>query len=365
MFGKKFNPDYTLIALIVSLVIVGLLVLTSASSDLGKIKYNDSYYYLKHQLFSGLSVGLLGFLAALSIPYEKYRKFAFPLFLVSVAMLAMVFTPLGLHVRNASRWIQIGPVNFQPSELIKLTFIIYLSAWLTQRGANRSRSIEGFLPFLIISGTVGLLLVLQPATSTVAILMISGLAVYFASGAKWRYLAGLILGGFLVLVVLVWLTPYRMQRVKTYLNISADTEGHGYHINQALITIGSGGLTGVGFGQSTSKVNYLPAPIDDSIFAVAAAEFGFLGASLIVVLYAGLVLRLFFLAYKAKEQFARLTLTGFGSIIGLQSIVHISSNSGLLPLTGVPLPFMSYGGTALAVFMVVSGVVINISGRIR
>ncbi len=294
----------------------------------------------------------------------QLKKIAFPLLVLSIILLIAVFTPFGLHVRNTSRWIALGPFSFQPAEVLKITYILYLAAWLSNASMRRSKDFKaGFVPFLLISGVIGLLLILQPATSTVAILLGAGLIVYFFSGAPWRYILGYLALGVLGLALIVTITPYRRQRILTYFNHDTDTEGASYHINQALIAIGSGGLTGVGYGKSTTKISFLPTPADDSIFAVAAEELGFIGAGVIVILFAALVIRLFWLAMRAKDRFAQLLLVGFGTIIALQSIVNIGAISGLGPLTGVPLPFISYGGTALAIFMTMMGIATNISSN--
>lgn len=361
--GKR--PDYFLIAVVFLLVLGGLMILSSASSDLGKIRFNDSYFYLKHQLLYGLLPGLVGFLVACFVPYTTYRRFAFPLILLSIACLILVFTPLGLHVRNASRWVSLGPLSFQPAEILKLTFIMYVAAWLSSRTSVRSRTLAGFLPFAAMLGVIAILLVLQPATSTVVILMATALIIYFLSGAKIKYILGIIGVGLIGLALLIFITPYRMARVMTYLNRGQDTQGAGYHINQAQIAIGSGRLSGVGFGQSTTKVSYLPAPIDDSIFAVAAEELGFLGAGTIIILFAALVFRMYLLAGRVRDQFGRYLLVGYGTVIAFQSLVNMAAISGLLPLTGVPLPFVSYGGTALAIFLTIMGISVNVSKNAR
>lgn len=362
LLRTRYKPDYFLLVLIVILVVAGLAILASASSELGRNKFNDSYYFLKHQLRDGLLVGAVGFIVAFFVNYQFYKKISVPIIFASIVLLVLVFTPLGLTVRNANRWVKIGPLSFQPSEILKITFIVYLSAWLSKTTGRREKSFtEGFLPFILMLGIIAALLVMQPATSTVAILLLSSLIVYFLSGAKIRYIVFTIGIGALALATLIFVTPYRMARLTTYLNSSKDTQGAGYHINQALIAIGSGGLTGIGYGQSTAKVSYLPTPTDDSIFAVAAQELGFLGAGTIIILFALLVTRLFWLAKKTKDRFGRLILVGFGSVLFLQSLVNMASISGLLPLTGVPLPFVSYGGTALAVFLTMMGIAVNIS----
>lgn len=357
------HPDYFLLAVLFLLVVGGLLILASASSDIGKTTWNDTYYYLKHQILFGLSLGLLGFLVTYFFRYENYKRFAFFLLLGNLILLLLVFTPLGVSSGGASRWLTIGPVTLQPAELLKLTFILYLAAWLSNQKANRTGQFyEGFLPFLFISGITAGLLVIQPATSTVAILMISALAVYFMSGAKWRYIVITMAIGAATLALLVTITPYRLKRVMSFFNPTADSQGANYHQRQAAIAIGSGRIFGVGYGQSEAKKdNNLPAVIDDSIFAVAAQELGFVGASTIVVLFGALVARLFWLAYHLRDRFGRLILIGFATIIAIQSLVNMGAISGIVPLTGVPLPFMSYGGTALAVFLTMMGIAVHIS----
>lgn len=368
MFGlntakKGHAPDYPFLLAITLLLMFGFLMLSSASSDLGKIKFNDTYYYIKHQIYYGLSLGVFGFLAGYLIPYKKWQKFAIPLLLISILGLLLVFTPLGMRSGGASRWINVGPFSIQPAEILKLSFIIYLAAWLSGKKRNRQESfVEGFLPFLIMSGIIIILVVLQPATTTIAILMIASLIVYFVSGAKVRYIAGLILLGAVLLATLVSITPYRFQRVMNFINNThSDTQAAGYHRNQALIAIGNGGMFGVGYGQSTSKYKFLPEPIGDSIFAVIAEELGFIVSVLLISFYIFIFARGITIAKQCRDQLGKLIVVGFISILAIQTFINIGAISGILPLTGVPLPFISYGGTSLAIFMTMVGIIGNIS----
>lgn len=359
--SRKHHPDYFLLGLIFLLVVFGLVVLTSASSDLGKMKFNNSYYYLKHQVLYGLLLGLAGFATAYFLPYGNLKKLALILLAANVILLILVFTPLGIRAGGASRWLSFGSFSFQPSELLKLSFVMYIAAWLTSSHFNRGKNFyKGFLPFLAALGLVGGLLVAQPATSTVVILLAAAVVMYIVSGAEWKYILAIALIGTIALAALIYFTPYRMTRVMSFFNQS-DELSNNYHLKQALIAIGSGGITGTGFGESSAKVTYLPAVIDDSIFAVLAQELGFVGAGSLVVLFALLTLRMFWLAIKTRDAFGRLLLTGFGTIIAMQSLTNMGAISGLLPLTGVPLPFVSYGGTALAVFLTMMGVTLNIT----
>lgn len=343
-------------------MIFGLVMLSSASSDIGKIKFNDTYYYLKHQIYYGLGLGLLGFSLGYFLNYRMYRHIALLALFASIAALAAVFTPFGFSAGGATRWLQLGALTIQPSELLKLTFIVYLSAWLGNLKANRQKELlTGYVPFLIISGLVGLLILLQRQTSAVAILMFAALVLYFASGARLSYIFNTIFFGLIALGLVIYTTPYRFDRVMSFVKKEVDPQGSGYQLNQALIAIGSGGLTGVGYGQSTSKYNYLPESIGDSIFAVVAEELGFIGATALILAFSVVALRGIIIAKKLRDNFGRLLIIGFVSVLSVQAFIHIGANIGLIPLTGVPLPFISYGGTSLAVFLTMFGIMLNIS----
>lgn len=356
------SPDPVLSFCVVALVLFGLVMLSSASSDLGAIKFGDTYYYLKHQIYYGMLIGILGFFAAFFIPYHWYKKIALILLLFSILALGFVFTSFGSSSRGAARWIQIGPINAQPAEFLKITFILYLAAWLSNAKANRQRSISGGLvPLALLTGVISFLIIKQPATSTLVVILGAGFIVYFVSGAKLSYIFGLIAVCMVGLALLIMITPYRWNRVKAFLSPNADQEGIGYHSNQALNTIGSGRIFGVGYGKSTAKYSSLPEPIGDSIFAVIAEELGFVGAVATVGLFFLFVARGFMVARSVRDQFGKLVLLGFSSVIGIQAFIHIASLSGLMPLTGIPMPFISYGGTAFAVFLTMSGMMLNIS----
>ncbi len=360
MFAKH-RPDYLILLCLAFLVVFGLVMLASSSSNLGQEKFGDSFYYLKHQLLYGLGLGFLGFFLGYKIYYRRYEKIAMILLLINIGFLILVFTPLGVKAGGAERWLILGPVTFQPSELLKLTFVVYLAAWLSKHLDRQKKFWKGFVPFLAIAGIISGLLLKQPATTMVAILMGTGLIVYFVSGAKLSYIFGTALLSVAAFAAVVYLTPYRWERIINFIKPSANPLSGGYHINQALIAIGSGKLTGVGFGQSTTKINYLPEPIGDSIFAIIAEELGFIGSAALIMVFAALVLKILLISQRTKDRFGRLMLIGFGSIIGLQTFINIAAISGLIPLTGVPLPFISYGGTALAVFMTMGGIIANIS----
>ncbi len=337
-------------------------MLSSASSDLGKIKFNDTYYYLKHQAELGLSLGIFGFLCGYFVYYRYYRKFALPLLLLSIAALGAVFTPLGIFAGGATRWVQIAGVAFQPSEILKITFILYLAAWSSNLKANRQDNFTaGYLPFLAISGVVAGLILFQRSTSAVAILMLTAVAMYFVSGARLSYILNTIFIGLVGFAIVIYATPYRFERVVGYFQGHMDVQGSGFQLNQALIAIGSGGVTGVGYGQSTIKYHTLPESIGDSIFAVIAEELGFIGALGLISAFFVVVLRGLVIAMRMRDSFGKLLMVGFVTVLSVQVFLHIGANVGLTPVTGVPLPFISYGGTSLAVFMTMLGMMLNIS----
>ncbi len=364
---KSSSPDFVFLGFLIVIIIFGLVILTSASSDLAKTETGDSMYFLKHQITNGLSVGIIGFLIGYFLYYRLWEKISIPLLVLGIILLCLVFTPLVDVQKGGARWVDFKVFKFQPGEFIKLAFLVYLSAWV---GKNQERSksfISGFIPFSLLVGVVMILLILQPATSTAALVFFSSLITYFIAGAKPKFFIGMILIGVVSLGFLIFGMKnesgenYRLKRVTTFLDPESDPLGKGWHINQALNAIGSGGVFGVGFGKSTSKLHFLPEPIGDSIFAVIAEELGFIGAIGFLIFFLAFLWRGFRIATRAPDSFGKYLVVGFMSILGLQTFVNIAAISGVIPLTGVPLPFVSYGGTALAVFLTMAGIIANVS----
>ncbi len=344
------------------LLIFGFVMLASASSNLGQARFGDSAYYLKHQLLYGGTIGIVGFLTGFFVPFAFWRKWAAVLMGIGLVSLLLVFTPLGSEAGGADRWLGFGPASFQPSEVMKLILVLYLAAWLAGRGERASHFFRGFLPLLALLGLVAFLILRQPATSTALILLTAAGVMYFTGGARLRYVMGAALVGAALFGAAVVSTPYRLARVTSFLNPGADPERSGYQLIQSKLAIEAGGLWGAGYGNSVSKLHALPEPIGDSIFAVIAEELGFAGVAALLLVFALLVIKIFLEARRqAHGKFGQLVLVGFGAIIGLQVLVHVGSLSGLIPLTGVPLPFVSFGGTALATFMTMIGIAGNIT----
>ena len=359
--GITRKLDYFTLTVFLVLLGIGLAALASASSDLGEINKGDSFFYFKDQLIFGLGVGALAFMAGYIINYRLYKSLATPILLASLALLLLVLSPWGIEFGGAQRWISVGPVTIQPSEFLKLTMVLYLAAWLSsERKTTREKSLsEGLIPFASIVGFVCLILLFQHSTSAAFIIALVALAIYAAAGARWSFLISIVLAGALLFTAFVFSTPYRLERIKSFMDPSSDTQDSSYQINQSLRVIGSGGLWGVGYGQSKAK-DFLPERMGDSIFAIIAEEIGFVGSMVVIFLYVALVIRGMMLAKKTKDKFGKLVLVGLSAVIGLQTFVHIASTSGLLPTTGVPLPFMSYGNFSLVVFMAMVGIMLNV-----
>jgi len=366
------NPDYVLLGIVATILALGILILSSASAQLSQAKFHDSYYLLGHQLLMGILPGLLLGLALYKVPLSFLRKFA-PLFIFGVvALLILVFVPqLGFGASGAQRWIHLGFASVQPSEILKLVFIIYLASWLSSRtghiGLPRA-SPQSNAPgntlwaFLLVVGFIGVLLVKQPDLSTFGIVALVAVAMYFLSGMPLRHTFFIIISGAALLLALVYSEPYRFQRLSAWLSPESDPMGKSFQASQALIIAGSGGAFGQGFGSSSSKYTLLPELIGDSVFAPYAQEVGFAGSFLLVALFALFAWRGFSIAQSRRtEKFEYLTALGITLWIVLQAMVNISSTIGLIPLSGIPLPFVSYGGTAIAMELAAAGILLNIS----
>lgn len=338
-------------------------MISSAGVIYSETRFEDPYYFFKHQLIYGVIPGFLALYAFSKIDYRFWKKIAVPFFFISVIMLLLVFVPgVGSKIYGASRWIQLGPFSFQPSEMAKLSIIIYLAAWLESRGARRIKDVfEGLLPFLGIMGLIGFLIIKQPDTGTLGVIIISSFVIFFISGAKIRHLFSIALVGISILGMLIAVEPYRLNRITAFLDPNTDPQGIGYQINQALLAVGSGGTFGVGLGHSRQKFNYLPEPVGDSIFAIIGEELGLVGSSLLVFLFVTLALRGIKIAKNSPDVFGKLLASGITVWIVSQAFINISANIALIPLTGIPLPFISYGGTSLVFLMSAVGILLNIS----
>ena len=344
------------------LVLLGVFIFSSASLGLLARDGVSIGRVLSSQFILGIGGGVVMMTLLAHIPYRSYRTFAPYIFLFAVFLTALVFVPgFGYEANGARRWLLLGTFSFQPSELLKLSFVLCL-AWYYSMFYRRLDDIRfATLGLLGTLGLSGLVLLFQPDTGTFAILATAGGAIAIAAGTRLRHLV--IFGTLFVgaLAVLAFTQPYLLDRVTTFMNPANDPTGSGYQIRQSLIAVGSGGWFGRGFGQSVQKFHYLPEPIGDSVFSVAAEEFGFAGSVIIVGLFIAFAVRGLVLAGRSPDRFGGLIIVGIVILIITQSFLNIASMVGLVPLTGEPLAFISHGGTALLFALAGTGIVLNIS----
>src|ERR1035437_2360357 len=347
--------DIVLLLSVVFLTLFGLFMIYDASSFVAFRDFGDKYHYIKDQFFwiiLGLaSLGIFSF-----FDYHKLFNLALPILVVGILLLIMVFVPgLGVTLLGARRWVNFHIFLLQPSEFVKLALAIYLAAWFSNKEKGR------FLAFLMLLGLVVMLIMLQPDMGTAAIILAEAVVVYFLSGASVLYF-GLMAPVIAILgFILIKLEPYRAARLTTFLNPDQSLSTSSYHVRQILIALGSGGLTGVGFGNSLQKYAYLPETTTDSIFAIIAEELGFLGATVIILLFVVVIWRGFYIAIHAKDNFGKLLAGGITTFLAMQVFINLAAQTALLPLTGIPLPFISYGGSALIINLAAIGILSNIS----
>ncbi len=359
-----YRVDRPLLILTFILVLAGLLIISSASVVLSQKNFGNIYYYTLHQALYGGLVGFVALAITQAIPYRFWRKIALPLLIFSLLLVALVFFPeIGFSAGGARRWLRLGGFAFQPSEILKFSIILYISSWLERKKGEVRGFTSAFIPFVVIVALTGALLVLQPDIGTLIVIVISATVLYFLGGGRLSQIGALAILGAVSLLAIIQAAPYRLNRFLVFFNPGFDPQGIGYHIQQALLAIGSGGFLGRGFGQGIQKYSYLPEPISDSIFAIVVEEFGFLGGLALIALFFVFLFRAFVVAKRAPDFFGKLLAAGLASTIALQAFVNMAAISGLLPLTGVPLPFISYGGTALVMTLAMVGVILNVSKR--
>ncbi len=358
----KSRLDKTLLATSALIVAFGLVMLFSASVAVGIERFSDPNFFIKRQLVS-LAVGLLGAAVAYRIDYHFWQRWSLLALAFSIALLVAVLLPdIGISGQGAKRWLDLGVAGFQPSELVKLTLVTYLAAFLAERGGRAVRDFKtGLIPLVTVLGVIAFLILKQPDLGTLIIICAIALSMYFAGGAKMRHFIGLIGAGAVALGAAIALAPYRLARFAAFLNPEADPQGAGYHITQSLIAVGSGGLFGLGLGHSRQKFLYLPEVTGDSIFAVIAEELGFVGSAFVIALFLVFFWRSVRIARLAPDAFGKLASIGIGCWIVLQAFINIGAMLGVLPLTGLPLPMISYGGSSLIVTLAAVGILLNIS----
>ena len=374
-------PDLALLSITLLLIFSGILILASVSASFSLEKTGTTFYFLKHQMLFGMLPGLILALIAYLMPIGYIRKLSVFALLGNIVLLGLVFLPVIGTTSGAHRWLFVGPFSFQPAELLKITFILYLASWLAthieeRRGRKTSKFLGAnlfgkkkrewqrtLLPFGIILGTISLFLIMQPDISTLGVIGLTSVFMYFLAGTPLWHTGLFILTGIGGLYSLIQIAPYRLSRLAVFLNPDLDPLGQGYQIKQALIGIGSGGLTGVGLGLSFQKFGILPEPISDSIFAVFSEELGFIGAIVLISLFVAFVWRSFTVAKRVENRFEQLAVVGIAAWITMQAFINMGAMMGLLPLTGIPLPFISYGGSSTIAISISLGMMLSFTRK--
>lgn len=362
---KKFHGlDYSLLAIVAMLLVFGLVMLYSASTVISYKNFGTTNYYFYHQLY-GAAIGIAGLIFCFKLNYRYWLKLLPFLLIGTLIALCLVKVPgVGFSANGATRWIHIGPIFFQPAEIAKLAIIVYTASWLA-KPIKEHGFIKELFPPLFIIGLFSLLILWQPDMGSVLALAGTAFIMLFAGGAKLKYLGWTMVAGITSLLVLIKLEPYRLKRITTFLNPEVDPTGISYQINQALLAIGGGGLWGYGYGLSRQKYNYLPEAIGDSMFAIMAEELGFLRILAVLALFVAFAVKGIQIAKNAPDTFGKMLAIGLTTSIVLQAIINIGAIIGLLPLTGIPLPFFSYGSSALIIVLVEIGILFNISRQSR
>lgn len=340
------------------LSVIGIFILYESSTYSALLSIGDKYYFVKNQAVWFI-LGVILCLVVSKIDYKNYYKLALPLLLGTLLLLVLVFFPgVGLILKGAHRWINLGFTVLQPSEILKITLTIYLAAWLSRKEKGR------LIAFLMLLLLAVLLVVIEPDLGTAFIVAATSTIVYFLSGAPFGdmiMIAILLVGS---IFTLIKIAPYRLERFAAFQNFNdRNLASAPYHVKQILIALGSGGLLGLGFGNSIQKYAYLPEATTDSIFAIFAEEAGFIGATVLIGCFVALTITGFYIASGARDSFGKLLSAGIISFISIQALVNLASQVVLVPLTGIPLPFVSYGGSSLIINFIAIGILINIARK--
>ncbi len=359
---REQKVDRFFLGLVLILVLGGFFIFLSASMGLLGREGAQFKSVAGNQALLGLLGGLVSMTILSGINYKSWKKYSLYLFLFGIFLTALVFIPqIGLEHNGAKRWLILGPFSFQPSEFLKLGAVLYASAFFSGIKDRISSFKWGLLPLSLMLAATGAVVLTQPDTGTYLVIFTAVVSIFIIAGGKWRHLFAILAIALIGFVFLVYEKPYLYDRLQTFVNPYSDPTGSGWQVRQALISIGSGGVFGKGFGQSVQKFSFLPEPIGDSVFAVAAEEFGFMGGLAIIAAFFLFLWRGFRIAKNVPDKFGGLLALGIVIIISFQSFINIASMLGIFPLTGVPLFFISHGGTAMFFALSAVGVVLNIS----
>jgi len=345
---------------------LGIIMIYSASSIFAAYKFNDGGYFMKKQFVFAV-VGTLGLLLFMRIPYERLRCLAYPLWGLSAALLVCVLLPgIGTEIGGAVRWLRIGPLSFQPAEFAKLAVILLMAYSLSKKGRDKIKNFSiGVVPHLLLVVPLCALILAQPDFGTSALIAVLMFSMLCIGGVRLRYLAGLAAGAIAAAVPLVILRGYRLERLLTFLDPWERSSGSGFQIVQSFLAFGAGGLRGTGLGSGTQKLFYLPEPHTDFILAVIGEELGFVGVMAVVIVFVAIIVCGLRVAMHAHDLFGAYVALGIVMLVGIQSFINMAVVLGLLPTKGMPLPFISYGGTSLVMNLMAMGVLLNISSHVE
>lgn len=362
----EHEPDKSLTIALGIILVFGLVMLSSASSVVSYAKFGNSYNYFLHQLLA-VAISLVLMFAVSKIDYHFWRKYAGAFLIASVVLLVLVFIPgIRANFGTSRSWINVFGQSFQPSELVKITFLIYLATWLEAKKGQLSSFMDGTFPFIVTLGVIAGLMLLQPDLGSLLIIASSAIVVFFVGGGKFKHImiAGL-LAVLVLFLVMSLKTSYQSDRFKCYQNPNYDTQDECYQINQSLIAVGSGGWFGRGLGQSRQKFMYLPEVWGDSIFPIIAEEIGFVFGTVLLLLLLFLFYRILHVAKTAPDSYGTSLAVGVVAWLSIQSFLNIGGQLNLIPMTGVPLPFISAGGSSAISSLIALGIIINISKQTR
>jgi cell division protein FtsW len=354
------QPDYLLLAAVAMLLITGLLAVYTSSFGLAYHEYGDANYFVKRQVIFAVA-GLAALVVFMRIDYHHLRALSVPMLVASLAGLLIVLSPLGVERNGAQRWIELGPASIQPSEFAKLSVIIYISAWLAARGSDIKQFSLGFVPFVIFLSVICALIIAEPDMGTTITIVLVACTLFFVAGAPLSHLALLLGAGSATAYLVIQTKEYQLDRLTSFFSPESDPEGLGFQIIQLLVALGSGGPTGIGWAESRQKHLYVPGAHTDGVFAILGEELGFIGLMAILGLFGFLVFRGLKVAMNSRDNFATLLAIGIVSWIAYQTLINVAGITRTIPLTGVPLPFLSYGGSALIAVMAGIGVLLSIS----
>ncbi|MCX5780898.1 MAG: putative lipid II flippase FtsW [Firmicutes bacterium] len=357
---KKGPPDFILLITTLTLLGIGLVMVFSSSAVTAEVNYGDAYYFFKKQLIWAL-ISVVAMFVVMRLNFLRLKDMAVPLLLFAIICLILVVTPLGVDVKGASRSFDFGPVRFSPAELAKIAVVMFLARSMEIKLDKITSFKEGVLPFLAILAVISGLVMLQPDLGTAFVIAGTVFFMLMVAGARWLHLWGIILTGAAAVTAAIVFEPYRMERVTAFLNPWKYAKDEGFQTIQSLYALGSGGLFGAGLGKSRQKFFYLPEQHTDFIFAILGEELGFVGAALVVGLFLLFAWRGFKIATNAPDNFSRLLAAGITIMITFQAAINIGVVSGALPVTGITLPFISYGGTSLLFTMIGVGLLLNVS----